>query len=54
MRRAVAEADVFRWADGFLTELDQVRARRPAPRLARVAANGDVAVAPMSRRQAMG
>lgn len=54
MRGAVAEADVFRWADGFLTELDEAHARPPLPRLARVAASGAVAVAPMSRRHAMG
>jgi trehalose 6-phosphate synthase/phosphatase len=55
MRRAVAEEDVFGWADGFLTELDEARARRPARRGARVApSTGAVAGAPMSRRHAMG
>ena len=53
MRTSVAEADVFRWADGFLAELDQVRTRRPARRSVRAPACGVVADAPMSRRQAM-
>ncbi len=57
MRRTVAEMDVFRWADGFLAELDQARVRRPARRgAARAAASGAAASpsAPMSRRSAMG
>jgi trehalose 6-phosphate synthase len=55
MRRAVAEMDVFRWADGFLAELDEARARRPARRgAARALACGASPGAPMSRRSAMG
>jgi len=55
LRRAVAEADVFRWADSFLAELDEVRARRPRRgAAARASANGAAAAAPMSRRSAMG
>jgi trehalose 6-phosphate synthase/phosphatase len=58
MRRAVAEADVFRWADGFLAELDELRARRPTRRpllpARAAAAPSVVASAPMSRRSAMG
>ncbi len=55
MRRAVAEADVFGWADGFLVELDEVRSRRPARRHLRVApAAGVPAGVPLSRRDAVG
>lgn len=55
MRRVVAEADVFGWADGFLAELDEVRARRPARRGLRAApSTGAAAGAPMSRRSAIG
>jgi trehalose 6-phosphate synthase/phosphatase len=52
MRRAVAEADVFDWADGFLAELDD-RARRPR-RSGRVApSTGAAAGAQLSRRPAI-
>ena len=56
MRRAVAEADVFGWADGFLAELDEVSAHRPARRSPRVAppSTGAAAGAQLSRRHAIG
>ncbi len=53
MRRAVAEEDVFRWADGFLAELEEARARRPGRRAAARATSGAAAGAPMSRRSAI-
>jgi trehalose 6-phosphate synthase len=56
MRRAVAEADVFGWADGFLAELDEVRSRRPVRRSTRVVApaTAEAAGASVSRRSAIG
>ena len=56
MSRAVAEADVFAWADGFLAELDAVSARRLARRSPRVAptCTGTAAAAQLSRRHAIG
>ena len=54
MRGAVAEADVFRWADGFLAELDELRARGPAARRhAWGGSSGAVAGAPLSHRHAI-
>ncbi len=55
MRRAVADADVFGWADAFLAELDEVRSRRPARRSTRVAApaTASAAGAALSRRTAI-
>jgi trehalose 6-phosphate synthase/phosphatase len=53
MRRAVAHDDVFRWADGYLAELEEARARRPVRRAGARVAAGAAPSTSMSRRSAI-